>query len=133
MVQAFRDFVAERCYPVKRTVLISLTSALFVLTAWNSAAVIAAPALTISSSGNGTFVLQGSAVDGVAALDITVRYDVATLTNPQVTQGGLISGAMMAVNANVPGTVRMGIIRVTPFSGSGTIATIAFSRTGNCR
>jgi len=83
---------------VKRTVLISLTSALFVLTAWNSAAVIAAPALTISSSGNGTFVLQGSAVDGVAALDITVRYDVATLTNPQVTQGGLISGAMMAVN-----------------------------------
>ena len=70
-------------------------------------------------------------MDGVAALDITVRYDVTTLANPQVAAGGLISGAMMAVNANVPGTVRMGIIRVTPFSGSGTIATITFARTGS--
>jgi hypothetical protein len=69
-------------------------------------------------------------MENVAAMDITITYDAASLSNPRVQQGGLISGALTAVNLNVPGTVRMAIIRTTPIQGSGIIATLTFDRTG---
>ncbi len=90
-----------------------------------------AASLTISSSGSGGFVLHGNGMDNVAALDITITYDTATLANPQVTSGGLITGALTAVNPNVPGTVRMGIITTSPIKGDGIIATLAFDQVGN--
>ncbi len=87
--------------------------------------------LTISSSGNGDFQLQGNGMENVAALDITIVYDTATLANPRVAEGGLISGAMTAVNPNMPGIVRMGIITTSAIKGSGTIATLSFDRRGD--
>ena len=48
-----------------------------------------------------------------------------------MSEGALISGAMMAVNPNVPGSVRMAIIRVVPIKGSGLIATVTFDRIGS--
>jgi hypothetical protein len=84
--------------------------------------------LTISSSGNGDFLLQGNGMENVAAMDITITYDTNTLANPRINRGGLIPGAIMEVNPNVRGTVRMLIITLTPVEGSGTIATLAFDR-----
>lgn len=93
-------------------------------------AVFAAATLTISSPGAGRFVLEGANLGGLSALDVSLRYDATALANPVVEQGGLLSGAMMAANTNVPGVVRVAVIRATPVSGSGTILTFTFSRTG---
>ncbi len=84
--------------------------------------------ITTSSSGDGVFLLQGIGIEDAAALEITISYDTATLANPRVTAGPLIAGAMNAINPNVPGMVRMVIVRLTPVQGSGVIATLAFDR-----
>lgn len=93
--------------------------------------VYATSTLSLLSSGNGGFVLQGEGMENVASLDITIIYDTSTLANPRVASGGLISGALMQVNPNVPGTVRMGIITISPIKGTGTIATLAFDQVGS--
>jgi hypothetical protein len=86
--------------------------------------------LAISPAGEGIFLLQGIGIEDAAALEITVSYDTATLANPRVVEGPLIAGAMTAVNRNVPGMVRMAVIRLTPVKGSGVIAKLSFDRTG---
>lgn len=92
---------------------------------------LAAPVLTVRSAGDSAFVIQGMQLENVATMDITVTYNSASLANPQVRQGELIAGAMMAVNANTPGTVRLALIRTEPIEGSGTVATLYFSKNGN--
>jgi hypothetical protein len=92
--------------------------------------VFAASTLTVSSVGNGVFTLQGTGMDGIAAMDIVLQYDATTLTNPRVESGGLIAGAMTAVNPNTPGIVRIAIIRTIPMAGSGDILSLTFDRTG---
>lgn len=91
----------------------------------------ASSTLTIAPSSEGVYELQGVGMDSVAAMDITVSYDSTSLTNPRVTQGSLISGAMLAVNDLTPGQVRLGIIRSTAVTGTGSIASITFDRTGS--
>jgi hypothetical protein len=95
---------------------------------------IAAPAcaalFTISSSGNGVFALQGAGLTDVAAIDATISYDTATLANPRVVQGGLLSGATMMANTNSPGVIRLGFISAKVITGSGLVATINFDRPG---
>lgn len=86
--------------------------------------------VTISSGGDGVFLLQGMGIEDAAAFEINVAYDTATLVNPRVIEGPLIAGAMTAINQNVPGMVRMVIIRLTPIKGSGVIATLSFDRKG---
>jgi hypothetical protein len=87
--------------------------------------------LTISSTGDGIFLLQGIGIEDAAALEIIVSYDTATLANPRVVEGPLITGAMTAINPNVPGMVRLVIIRLMPVRGSGVIATLTFDRKGS--
>ena len=91
----------------------------------------AASTLTIAPSSDGVYALQGMGMDSVAAMDITVSYDPTTLASPQFTQGDLISGAMVAVNDTVPGTVHIGIVRTAPVKGTGVIATLTFTRKGD--
>lgn len=93
----------------------------------------AAATISIASSGNRSYDLQGIGVSGAAAFEITISYDPAGLSGPNVDQGALVSGAMMAVNANVPGTIRIALIRTTPVEGTGSIASIAFSGAGSSR
>ncbi len=93
--------------------------------------VYAVSTLSVLPSGNGGFVVQGDGMDDVASMDITITYDASTLSNPRATAGGLIAGALMAVNANVPGTVRVGIVTTSPIKGAGAIATLAFDQVGN--
>lgn len=93
-----------------------------------------AASVSVTSSGNGTFVINGQGMDTVAGIELAVSYDSSSLNNPSVSQGGLVSGALMAANTNNPGSIRIAIISTRPFSGSGPIATISFanhSGTGN--
>ncbi len=86
--------------------------------------------VTISSSGNGVYLLQGSGIEDAAAMEINISYDVTTLFNPRVVEGPLVAGAMTAINPNVPGALRIVMIRLAPFRGSGVIASVTFDRTG---
>lgn len=91
----------------------------------------AAMTITLSPSGSGVFRLQGAGMAGVSAMDIVLQYDAATLANPRIEKGNLISGAMMAVNPNTPGIVRIAIVRIAPIEGDGAILTFTFDRKNN--
>jgi hypothetical protein len=83
--------------------------------------------VTITSSGGGSFVVQGDNMNGVGGIDLTIGYDTTVLNSPTVTKGSLVSGALMAPNTTIPGTIRIAIIQTTPLSGSGPIAAISFA------
>ncbi len=86
--------------------------------------------IAMTSLGGTSFDLQGIDVSGAAAFDITISYDASGLSGPVVTQGSLVSGAMMAINTNTPGAIRIALIRTTPVQGTGSIASIVFSGSG---
>ena len=81
----------------------------------------------ITQSGAGTYLVQAN-LTNVAGIDLTINYDATYLASPQVTQGALVSGSMMAYNPNVPGTLRVAIVSATSISGSGTLCTISFTK-----
>jgi len=107
-----------------------LVAAALILAFYRPTPAFAVSTVAISSPGNGVFLLQGIGIEDAAALEINISYDTATLSNPRVVEGPLVAGAMTAVNPNVPGTVRIVMIRLTPFRGSGVIASVTFDRTG---
>lgn len=92
--------------------------------------VFAVSTVTILPAGDGIFSILGTGIEGASAIELAVSYDSTTLANPRVVEGPLIAGAMTATNSAVPGTVRLVIIRISPISGSGVIATLTFDRTG---
>ncbi len=92
-----------------------------------------ASTLSLSSPGDGSFLLQGRGLEGVGALDITVSYDESVLANPRVVAEALLSGAMTAINTKGPGSIRIAAIRTTPIRGSGVLFTLAFTQKKNGR
>ncbi len=98
------------------------------LSCWISPDAIAAPSVAIGPSSDGVYEVQGNDFSDTSGIDITIRYDPAALASPQVAQGGLVGGALMAVNTSTSGKIRLALIRVTAINGSGTIATITFTR-----
>ena len=86
-----------------------------------------AASVSLIPSGNGEYVIQGDNMDGVAGIELTINYDSSALSSPTVTQGGLISGALMRSNTTFVGTIRIAIVNTTPFSGSGQIDTVSFT------
>jgi hypothetical protein len=88
---------------------------------------ILAASITVTPAGSGAFAVLGDGMTGVAGIDITLGYDSSALASPSVTQGGLVSGALFTANTNLPGLVRIAIIKSTPFPGNGQIATISFA------
>lgn len=88
--------------------------------------------VSILPNGNSSYTVQGSAMDGVAGIQLDITYDATSLSSPTVTQGGLVAGAMFASNTSRPGFIKIAIISTQPFSGSGQIAIISFaSKTGS--
>jgi hypothetical protein len=106
-------------------------TAIFILMSSRPAPAFAVSMIATSSAGDGVFLLQGIGIEDAAALEIIVSYDTTVLANPRVAAGPLIAGAMTAINPNVPGIVRMVIVRLSPVKGSGVIATLSFVRTGS--
>jgi hypothetical protein len=67
-------------------------------------------------------------MDGVAAINMTINYDVSTMSSPTVVQGGFVSGALMVTDTGIPGTIKIALVNAYPkiLSGSGQFATISF-------
>jgi len=86
-----------------------------------------AATITVTPAGNGVFIINGSGMDSVAGVDLAVSYDATLLAAPTVSQGSLISGALMAVNTNKPGSIKIAAVSTRPFPASGQIATISFA------
>lgn len=84
-------------------------------------------AVNVISSGPGVFTVQGSAMNEVSGMELNLTYDAASLSSPTVTQGSLISGALMAANTSNPGSIKIAIISTKAFSDSGQIATVTFA------
>lgn len=92
--------------------------------------VLATPLVSVSSVGGGNFQIEGVGIERAAAFDLTLSYDASVLTNPRVAAGSLVAGGMLEINANTPGVVRIVIMRITPVTGSGLIATLSFNQNG---
>ncbi|MCM2359162.1 MAG: cohesin domain-containing protein [Geobacteraceae bacterium] len=90
----------------------------------------AAPTLTVSPKGAGSYALQGSGFQNVGTIFATVTYDASRLATPKVQQGSLISGTLMAVNDKTPGTITIGVVSASPINGSGPVATMGFTVKG---
>jgi hypothetical protein len=98
------------------------------LSCWLSPEAIAAPSVTIAPVGDSVYGVLGNDLSNVSGMDITIRYDPTALAAPQVAQGALVGGALMAINVSIPGNIRLALVRVAPINGSGTVVTITFTR-----
>ena len=96
----------------------------------SSAAKTVAASVSTVTQGSGVYIIQGDAMDGVAGIDLNISYP-STLSSPTVTQGALISGAMMVANTNNPGSIKIAIISSKGFSGSGELVRITFANQGS--
>lgn len=87
-----------------------------------------AAAVSVTPSGSAaSFSVAGTGMDGVAGIQLDIEY-AGSLSNPRITQGGLVAGAMFAANSALrPGLIKIAIISSSAFSGSGQIAQIAFA------
>lgn len=88
-----------------------------------------AASLSIVAAGNGVYNIQGTSMDGVAGIQFDIIYE--QMTQPTVASGTLVGGAMLAANTSKSGNIKAAIISTTPFSGSGTVATITFASHSN--
>jgi len=86
-----------------------------------------AATITVTPAGNGVFIINGSGMETVAGVDLAVSYDTTLLAAPTVSQGSLISGALLAVNTNKPGSIKIAAVSTRPFPASGQIVTISFA------
>ena len=102
------------------------------LCAWSVPARIDATTLTLSPRGNTHFVLHGNGLVSVGGIDATLEYDANSFTNPRITRGALMAGAVLVSNTKKPGSVRVAIVKVSRkgISGSGNLLTITFDRLG---
>lgn len=91
---------------------------------------VAAAPISLVPSGDSSYVIYGSGLEGVAGIQLDVSYDSASLSSPVVQQGSLVSGAMFVSNKTRPGSIKIAIISPTNFTGSGPIATISFTSNG---
>ena len=108
-----------------------LFAASLLVLSW-STSVLAAATVSVTSSGDKSYSVQGSGMEGVSGIQLDITYDSASLSNPTVAQGALVSGAMLAANTTLPGSIKIAIISTKSFSANGLIATITFAnRQGN--
>jgi hypothetical protein len=106
----------------------TVTAAVVPASAINPLSSPSTPSLALIPSGNGSYTIQGTNMNGVASIQMSIAYDTSTLGSPSVTLGSLASGALLGVNTTTnPGFITIGIMSTTPFSGSGPIAVINFA------
>lgn len=85
--------------------------------------------VSISRTGNGVYVVQGTNLEDISGMDVSFNYDT-TLGKPTVTAGGLVSGSMFAAKAD-NGFIRIGIVTGSgSINGTGQIAVVTFDKKG---
>ncbi|UFS70218.1 hypothetical protein LPW11_20380 [Geomonas sp. RF6] len=90
----------------------------------------AAPSVTISPAGSGSFVVRGTGFNHAATVDLQISYDSAALSNPRVAGGALAANGFTAANATAPGSLSLSVVANGPMTGSGPLASITFDRIG---
>jgi hypothetical protein len=86
---------------------------------------------SLEPAGAGMYIIKGTALEQIAALDFTVTYDIATARSPRVEKGSFVPGnATFIANTAIPGELRVMIIRNTEIAGSGVLATLTFEKIG---
>lgn len=88
-------------------------------------AVLCAATLSVVEESSGYFRIDGADLADVAALDLSVSYDAATLRISQVTAGDLLQGMLFAGNAGISGSVKIGAAGSKAVSGSGVLARLS--------
>jgi len=87
------------------------------------------PGFNLETVSPGVYAINGSSLEGVAALDFTISYDQTGLARPVVARGALTpADASFIANTAIPGEVRILVVRDRELSGSGLLATIVFER-----
>lgn len=81
-------------------------------------------ALSVGPFQEGTFTINGTDLDNVTSMDLTLGYPA--VYPPQIAAGALISGASITSSSSAPGVLEISIARSTPFSGSGPIVKLSF-------
>ena len=82
----------------------------------------------IQPLGDGRYSVNGTQLDGVAAMELNIRYNSSIISAPTVNSGSLITGAVMAANTNQNGSITAAILRTSPvLSGSGQILGLNFA------
>lgn len=76
------------------------------------------------------YTVSAAEVQDAAGIDLYVYYDVSALTNPKVTAGSFVSGAMMEANTSTPGLIRVVFISGAFKGTGGQLATITFTKVG---
>ncbi len=89
--------------------------------------------LTLVPEGGNVFMLRGSGLKNLAALDFEFSYDAAAMRNPLAVRGELIPpDAIFDFNPSLPGEIRL-FTRISKkaINGSGTIARLIFEGVEN--
>lgn len=74
--------------------------------------------------------LEASGFEGVAAVDITIHYDPATLRIQSLESGPFLQGTLAASSINLPGKARLGAVTTNALHGAGLLATLRVETSG---
>lgn len=114
---------------MKLRAIISTSIVVLALTLCYSLPAFAIANVSILRTGNGVYVVQGTNLEDISGMDVSFNYDT-TLGKPTVTAGGLVSGSMLAANAD-NGFIHIGIVTVSgSINGTGQIAVVTFDKKG---
>jgi len=94
----------------------------FAIPAWGGIA-----SLSISPTGDTSFGLMGIAMEDVEGLQVTITYDVSTMTDVSVSPTGIIAGAKYTTAVS-EGTVRISATENAAVDGSGYIVMLDYAR-----
>ena len=94
-----------------------------------SAAVCVASMLTAAPDASGGFILSGKDLKDMTSMAIDVGYETEVLTNPVLLNGLISQRAQLTIVNQQPGLLSFTFSREnSPFSGSGTLANLSFSK-----
>ena len=101
-----------------------------------AAATLALPPISYILAGQtGTIPLTLTLTTGnnVYGADITITYDAAVASNPQVALGALTTGWSTAVNTSVAGTIKISMASATPVTSSGEFLKLTLTAVSTIR
>jgi len=82
--------------------------------------------LSIVATGQGSYRIQADQLQNAAGFDVSLDYTPTEMSGPQLTQGSILPGAILAANTGTPGHLRFAMLSNTGFSGSGALVNIQF-------
>lgn len=96
-----------------------------------TAAPLFAATVSIEDRGSGVYYIMGHGFSDEGGVEVEVRYDTATLSNPRISQGSLISSAMFIPNPKFSASsIKIAAMSLTAIKGDGDLAVITFDLKG---